>query len=105
MLGALNGLLPCGLVYVACAGAVALGGIAAGAGYLLVFGLGTVPMMLGIGLAGRLIRLGTRLRFQKATPYALAVVAILLILRGTSLGIPYLSPAGESQGAHCPVCR
>ena len=46
VLGLLNGLLPCGLVYVACAGAAATGGILAGASYMAAFGVGTVPMML-----------------------------------------------------------
>ena len=48
-LGALNGLLPCGLVYVACAGSAAAGDALSGVGYMLAFGIGTVPMLLVIG--------------------------------------------------------
>jgi uncharacterized protein len=92
LLGLLNGFLPCGLVYVACAGAVALGSVVAGVSYMLVFGAGTVPLMLGIGLAGRNLQGVIRTRFQKLIPVCLAVVGALLILRGLSLGIPYLSP-------------
>lgn len=100
--GALNGLLPCGLVYVACAGAVAVGDTWGGVAYMAVFGLGTVPMMLALGLAGRLVPVGFRLRLQRIVPYTLALVAGLLILRGLSLGIPYVSPKlGSHRSTDC----
>jgi len=102
--GTLNGLLPCGLVYVACAGAVASGSLLASISYMLAFGLGTVPMMLGISTIGTLFHQGLRLRFQKMIPAFLIVVASLLILRGLALGIPYVSPQ-LAAGAHCPACR
>lgn len=90
--GALNGLLPCGLVYVGCLAAAATGDALAGLQYMTVFGLGTVPMMLGLGLAGRMLHLQIQLRLQKLVPVSLGVMAALLILRGLGLGIPYLSP-------------
>jgi len=93
LLGILNGFLPCGMVYVAGAGAVAAGGFVSGVGYMLAFGLGTIPMMLSIGLAGKLVHVGLRLRYQKLIPVSLAILATLLIMRGLALGIPYLSPA------------
>lgn len=91
-LGALNGLLPCGLVYAACAGAVATGGFLSGAEYMTAFGLGTVPMMLGIGLVGQKLQFTLRFKLQRLIPASLILVAAMLILRGLSLGIPYLSP-------------
>ena len=104
LLGGLNGLLPCGLVYVACASASATGGWWRGLEYMVVFGLGTLPMLFGLGLAGRYLHgwLQPRLRFF--VPVCLAAMAALLILRGLSLGIPYLSPdlAGPN-GACCPL--
>jgi len=100
VLGVLNGLLPCGLVYVACAGAVATGSLLSGALYMAVFGVGTIPMMLGIGLFGRLVPLSLRLHFRKAVPASVCLLAGLLIMRGLSLGIPYLSP-DLSKGAVC----
>ncbi len=102
--GGLNGLLPCGLVYVACAGAVASGGLLSGIEYMVAFGLGTVPMMLGIGLAGRKIQTTLRFRLQPFIPAFLVLLGVLLILRGMSLGIPYVSPDlshGLSHGASC----
>ena len=92
VLGILNGLLPCGLVYLACWGAAATGSGFGGVQYMLVFGLGTVPMMLALGLAGQALPPTLRWRLQKLIPAGLAVIAVLLILRGLSLGIPYLSP-------------
>lgn len=50
-LGLVLGLLPCGLLYSAVAGAVARGGAADGALALAAFGLGTAPALLGISLA------------------------------------------------------
>lgn len=94
--GALNGLLPCGLVYVACAAAAATGDALVGVQYMALFGLGTLPMMLGLGLAGRLLHRQFQFRLQKLVPVSLAVMASLLILRGLSLGIPYLSPQLDS---------
>lgn len=104
-LGMLNGLLPCGLVYVACAGAVAVGGLLGGVEYMLMFGLGTVPMMLGIGLAGKPLQTVLRFRFQKFIPICLVVLATLLILRGLALGIPYVSPDLSHAPGHCAACH
>ena len=104
-LGAGNGLLPCGLVYAAVAVAVTSGGLLAGAADMLTFGLGTVPMMLGIGLGGLKLQMALRTRFQAAIPVCLVVTGLLLILRGMALGIPFLSPAAAATGAHCPLCH
>jgi sulfite exporter TauE/SafE len=90
--GSLNGLLPCGLVYVACAGAAATGAIGPGIEHMLAFGAGTVPLMLGMSLAGRVVHRATRFRYQRAMPAAVALVGVLLVLRGLALGIPWLSP-------------
>lgn len=104
VLGLLNGLLPCGLVYVACAGATATGGLFKGALYMLAFGAGTVPMMLGISLSGKLVPFPLRLKLLKAVPMAVFVLAALLILRGMSLGIPYVSP-DLSSGTDTSCCH
>ncbi len=92
LLGMLNGLLPCGLVYVALAGALAHGTLSAGVVYMAVFGLGTLPTMLGISLSGKLFPLALRLKLRRAIPLGVCLLAGLLILRGMALGIPYLSP-------------
>jgi len=91
-LGLLNGLLPCGLVYVAAAGATATGHVLTGAIYMAAFGAGTLPMMLAIGFGGRLVPFAWRLKLRAAIPVSVFLLGALLILRGMSLGIPYLSP-------------
>ena len=101
LLGLLNGLLPCGLVYAAGAGAMATSGVLAGVAYMAVFGAGTIPMMLGISLSGRLVPVAFRLRLARAIPFSVFLLGALLILRGLSWGIPYLSPRLALSGAAC----
>jgi len=101
VLGLLNGLLPCGLVYVACAGAVATGDLFNGALYMLAFGIGTVPMMLAISLSGKLVPISLRLKLLKTVPVAVFLLASLLILRGMELGIPYVSPVLSGDNPSC----
>jgi uncharacterized protein len=101
VLGLLNGLLPCGLVYAACAGATATGGVLAGVKYMAVFGAGTLPMMLALSLSGKLVPVSLRLQLRKAIPVCLFLLGTLLILRGMSLGIPYVSPDLSGVGPPC----
>lgn len=100
-LGATNGLLPCGLVYVAAAAAAATGGVGTATLFMAFFGLGTLPIFLLLPLIGRPFAL--RFNTRRLIPFSVALVAVLLILRGLSLGIPYLSPnlAGTPAEALC----
>jgi sulfite exporter TauE/SafE len=95
MIGLLNGLLPCGLVYVAIAGAINTGEVISGALFMLFFGIGTIPLLLIAILASDAIGQRIRLRMQKAVPYFVFMLGVLFILRGMSLGIPYISPTSE----------
>ena len=97
-MGFLNGLLPCGLVYVALAAAAGTGHALSGGALMLLFGLGTTPALIAVALFGRPIQQRFRIQFQRLVPAALVMIAALLILRGMSLGIPYISPvlAGET---------
>lgn len=91
-IGVLNGLLPCGLVYTAVAGAIALAEPVKGSLFMMAFGAGTVPTMLSLTLAGQKISMGARNSFKKAVPVFVFFMAVMLILRGLNLGIPYVSP-------------
>ncbi|HXF09147.1 MAG TPA: sulfite exporter TauE/SafE family protein [Desulfuromonadaceae bacterium] len=91
-LGMLNGLLPCGLVYVAAGASAVTGGVVSGTLSMLFFGLGTLPMLLAIGLSRTMFPPIWRLKLLKAVPLSVFILAALLILRGLALGIPYLSP-------------
>jgi uncharacterized protein len=98
--GLLNGLLPCGLVYVALAAAIATGTPMQGAGYMALFGFGTFPAMFAISVFGSAIPVKTRQSLVRLMPVGATVLALLLILRGMSLGIPYVSPklhSGDPQ--------
>ena len=101
LLGFLNGLLPCGLVYVACAAAITTGSIIGSVKYMAVFGAGTVPLMLAISLSGKLVPPALRLQLRKAIPVCVLLLATMLILRGMSLGIPYLSPDLSGTSPSC----
>jgi hypothetical protein len=103
LLGMLNGFLPCGLVYVAMAGAVARGTVLSGVSWMIAFGLGTLPTMLGISLFGKVFPVAWRLQLRRAIPLSVCLLATLLILRGLALGIPFISPdlaTGTCCAAH-----
>jgi uncharacterized protein len=97
LIGILNGFLPCGLVYVALAGAIASGDAVSGAAVMVLFGLGTIPAMFAATVFGKFINLGVRRKLNKLIPYFAIVLAIIFILRGMALGIPYLSPKISAQ--------
>lgn len=97
-IGMLNGLLPCGLVYAALFTALSFGSLVSGMAYMLFFGLGTLPMMLGLGVFSGIITPVFRTKLNKLVPYFLVLVAVILILRGLNLGIPYISPKVDSIG-------
>lgn len=107
-IGLLNGLLPCGLVYLALAGAIATGEIAGGMLYMALFGLGTLPMLLGLSFLGNFIRPSLRAwLYRRLVPVFTFSLACLFILRGLNLGIPYLSPQIHSheQGVEMECCH
>ena len=92
-IGFLNGFLPCGLVYTALFGALAMGNWWGSMTYMTVFGVGTIPLMLLLILLGDFLPLALRRRLNQWLPLVVILVGILFILRGLGLGIPYLSPA------------
>lgn len=92
LVGAANGLLPCGLVYLAAGAAMATGSIANGAGLMLMFGFGTFPMMISVMIFGKFLPVSWRANAQKLLPIFVSITAVVIILRGLNLGIPMLSP-------------
>ena len=108
-LGVLNGLLPCGLVYVAIAGAILQPTVLTSAVFMALFGFGTFPALLFFGLITGNLKNHFRFSIQRILPAGLAVVAILLILRGLALDIPFVSPhlpaTPLSQTTAIPTCH
>lgn len=94
-IGVLNGFLPCGFVYIALTGAVALGTPQSGALFMAFFGIGTLPMMLGISMSKNFVSLNLRRKINKLSPAIALLFALIFIMRGLNLGIPYLSPKLE----------
>ena len=95
MIGLLNGLLPCGLVYVAIAGAINSGNVISGALFMMLFGIGTIPLLMIATLASDAIGQRIRYKMRKVVPYFVLMLGVLFVLRGMSLGIPYISPTSE----------
>lgn len=108
--GLLNGFLPCGMVYMALTASLAAGGVWQGASYMALFGLGTLPFMFAVVLAGNLMNQAFRVKVLKAVPVIMIILGGLFILRGLELGIPYVSPRAEAMtiskdhnGANCHI--
>jgi len=102
-IGLVNGLLPCGVVYVALAGAVATGTVWGGAAYMALFGLGTAPLLFAFTVLGG--KLSHLRQWNPLLRYAGVVVALLLIVRGMDLGIPYISPKLQPETGLPACCR
>ena len=107
LMGFLNGLLPCGVVYGALAGALATGAVIEGAFFMALFGMGTAPALLAVSFTKRA---GFRIpNANKVARYGLLVAGVLLVLRGANLGIPYLSPKQvtetKTQTAKLDCCK
>jgi sulfite exporter TauE/SafE len=96
IIGLLNGFLPCGMVYVALFGAIAMQSASLGVLYMVLFGLGTVPMMSSVVYINSYLTVGLRNKIQKVIPYIGIVIGVLFILRGLGLGIPYVSPSNTN---------
>ena len=96
IIGVLNGFLPCGMVYVALFGAIAMQSASLGVLYMILFGLGTLPLMTLVVYVNSMIKMPFRNKIQKAIPYVAVIIGVLFILRGLGLGIPYISPSNMS---------
>ncbi len=92
ILGLINGLLPCGFVYMALSGAMLTGTTLDGSLFMFFFGLGTIPAMFSLSVMGSFVNLNFRNKIKKAIPAFSIIVGMILILRGMNLGIPYISP-------------
>ncbi len=91
-IGLLNGFLPCGLVYAALFGAIAMQSELLGVAYMVLYGIGTIPMMSAVVLISNFITVPVRNRIQKLIPIVVILIGSLFIVRGMGLDIPYISP-------------
>ena len=79
--GMLNGLLPCGLTYMALTYCLTIIHPIEGFLYMLVFGLGTLPVMLGLTSVMQTLMLKFNFSLRKMTTVTLVVLGVLLIVR------------------------
>ncbi|MFC5625330.1 sulfite exporter TauE/SafE family protein [Algoriphagus winogradskyi] len=89
--GLANGLLPCGMVYMALIAALAFQSPLLGATYMFFFGMGTIPLLLVLMFSGSWVPVGARQKIQKAIPYLGVLIGLLFIFRGLGLGM-FFSP-------------
>lgn len=99
-----NGFLPCGLFYTAAAASIATGHMEDSILFMAGFGLGTVPALTTVIYFYRFIPQRAKIVFNHVYNYLLIIVGILLILRGLNLGIPYISPAYNSEKEEVHSC-
>jgi len=100
-IGLLNGLLPCGMVYAALAGAIATTGGPDGALFMIMFGLGTLPLLLLVSVLGRSFSVSIRQKIKFAQPILLGLVGLLLLQRGLHLDLSLFESAVPKAGMDC----
>ena len=103
--GMLNGLIPCGMVYLALATSVTLGTSKSAALFMFLFGLGTAPLMMMISLGGVYLKKYIRFNTNRLVPWVIFFMGILFILRAVDLGIPFLSPQNGNTYGHTVECK
>ena len=81
LLGSLWGLIPCGFLYVAQLKAVETGQLWAGALTMLAFGLGTTPMMLGVGISVTKVSADRRSQLFRLGGWITLTIGILTLAR------------------------
>jgi sulfite exporter TauE/SafE len=81
VLGLLNGLLPCGLVYAALAYSLTFRSSFDGALFMALFGLGTVPALAVVGLGAGMITVNARRAITRTLGWLIVLLGILTLTR------------------------
>lgn len=105
LMGMANGLLPCGMVYIAIASTLSFSGVIESVSFMAMFGAGTLPAMILAGYAGQLIKPVWRSGFRKLVPVFISLMGVVLILRGLNLGIPFISPELPLSPGGSVICH
>lgn len=101
LVGLINGLLPCGLIYVAIAGAMLTGSAFIAFQYMVIFGSGTAFIMIALSMTSGLLVKQFKHKLVKVFPVIVFTMGLIFVLRGLNLGVPYLSPKMEPQKIEC----
>ncbi|MBO9659761.1 MAG: sulfite exporter TauE/SafE family protein [Chitinophagaceae bacterium] len=105
LFGMANGLLPCGMVYIAALSSLSLGNVYDSGLFMLFFGAGTLPAMLAIAFVRHKIGFRRLSWLKSLTPGIMFVMGVLLVVRGLNLDIPYLSPFFSTHTGEVLPCH
>ena len=97
--GLINGMLPCGMVYVALMNAILVNDLAISPLAMTFFGIGTLPVMVAVPFFIHKLSKSARGKLNRAIPYLLTVVGLMIALRGMNLGIPFVSPKIQTNNS------
>ncbi len=103
-LGCCNGLLPCGLVYLAVVGAANTGSVLSAALFMVCFGLGTLPLLAATIWSKRNLLPGRQYLLRRWSPLLVLVSGLLLLYRGYHAAVP-LDYQVFQQLAFPPMCH
>lgn len=101
-LGILNGLLPCGLVYLALVSSVATGNPLSGGLFMLLFGIGTLPAMMAVGFFKQWFTNSLRTKMRFITPVFMAIAGLFLVMRGLLIEYPLTQ---TNQASSITICH
>jgi hypothetical protein len=105
LFGMLNGLLPCGLVFTALAGSLAADQAWKGGLFMLLFGVATTPALAAVSKLTYWIKGRFNAATSQRMQLAFSIIALLVLLRGANLGIPFVSPHFETQTKQIECCH
>lgn len=105
LLGMANGLLPCGMVYIAIVSALTSQHILQSVSFMAAFGAGTLPAMMSVAYGSQLFGIQVRSMFKKIVPFFMMLTGVILILRGMNLDIPFISPVLPSAEGKVISCH
>ena len=105
LLGMANGLLPCGMVYIALAATLSFYKVYQAVGFMAFFGAGTLPAMMLVSYSARFFPPALKQVFRQSIPFFITATGIVLILRGLNLGISFISPVLPSPGGQPVICH
>ena len=92
LLGIINGLLPCGMVYTALIASILTGNPIDSALSMMFFGIGTLPGMIIIAYLANQMAFSFKSKINRYLPYIISLIGLLIIIRGMNLDIPFISP-------------
>jgi len=104
ILGFLNGLVPCGLVYAAAIGAMATQTWWQGSLFMLFFGLGTAPILIAAAYSRWMIKFRPVLAKPIWKQMPAVLLGLFLFVKGLGLGIPFISPNLNKPQPHKNCC-